>query len=171
MGILFDCCYQQETDEDEYGRLEDLETLQDGERLKDLALEKLERFKTIRGMVGRKFARLKVRFETMDNLRGRYNGRTQTISLHRRYKGYSVSVGILVHELIHAIGGTELDAEFFENECCSFEEGARHPTRGDFNLFVRFGSRFVRFEWIKRYSEIEAKYKGRVQSFRKRSRQ
>jgi hypothetical protein len=41
---------------------------------------------------------------------------------------------VLFHEMVHAAGGTELDAEAFENHCYA-GRGAVAPTPGDFPLF------------------------------------
>ena len=49
---------------------------------------------------------------------------------------------IVFHELIHRCGGTELDAEAFENHCYR-GSGAFPPTPGDFTLFRLQGGRFV----------------------------
>ena len=42
---------------------------------------------------------------------------------------------VLFHELIHVARGWELDAEAFENAWFSLEEGARPPSRADWDIF------------------------------------
>jgi hypothetical protein len=49
---------------------------------------------------------------------------------------------IVFHEIIHACGGTELDAEAFENHCYS-GAGATAPTASDFPKFRDDGGNFV----------------------------
>jgi hypothetical protein len=49
---------------------------------------------------------------------------------------------VVFHEMIHRSGGTELDAEAFENHCFR-GAGATAPTRDDFPQFKKTGSRFV----------------------------
>jgi hypothetical protein len=44
---------------------------------------------------------------------------------------------VLFHELIHIVGGWELDAEAFENAWFSQVEGARQPTADDWVKFKR----------------------------------
>lgn len=51
---------------------------------------------------------------------------------------------IVFHELIHHCGGTELDAEAFENHCYA-GNGATFPTSGDWPKFRDDGGNFV--EW------------------------
>ena len=73
--------------------------------------------------------------------RGYFDPATKNVRVSSDYEGCYAAVGILLHELIHAIGGTELDAEFFENECCSAKFGAELPCCGDFDKFRVDGSR------------------------------
>lgn len=49
---------------------------------------------------------------------------------------------VVFHEIIHACGGTELDAEAFENHCYR-GAGATAPTSGDFPKFRDDGGNFV----------------------------
>jgi hypothetical protein len=49
---------------------------------------------------------------------------------------------VVFHEIIHSCGGTELDAEAFENHCFR-GAGATAPTSGDFPKFRDDGGRFV----------------------------
>jgi hypothetical protein len=49
---------------------------------------------------------------------------------------------IVFHELVHHAGGTELDAEAFENHCYA-GSGATGPTEGDFDDFRSDGGNFV----------------------------
>jgi hypothetical protein len=49
---------------------------------------------------------------------------------------------IIFHEMIHRCGGTELDAEAFENHCFR-NAGATAPTSDDFPKFRDDGGRFV----------------------------
>ncbi len=49
---------------------------------------------------------------------------------------------IVFHEIIHSCGGTELDAEAFENHCYRFA-GATPPTSDDFPKFRDDGGNFV----------------------------
>lgn len=61
---------------------------------------------------------------------------------------------VLFHEMIHRWGGTELDAEAFENHCF-YGAGATAPTPTDFPLFRKAGSRFV--DWNESTGEVRTK--------------
>lgn len=52
---------------------------------------------------------------------------------------------VVFHELIHAIGGTELDSEAFENHCYR-NQGATAPTSDDFPKFRSDGGNFVNWD-------------------------
>jgi len=52
---------------------------------------------------------------------------------------------VVFHELIHAIGGTELDSEAFENHCYR-GQGATAPTSDDFPKFRDDGGNFVNWD-------------------------
>ena len=43
---------------------------------------------------------------------------------------------VLFHELIHAAGGWELDAEYYENHFFGEKEGATRPNRGDLQQII-----------------------------------
>ncbi len=146
MGEVLDVFYDQEADEDEYGDFESLEVLTKGVSLTTTVLDRLEKFPSIRRRIKRKLKSGDVRvvWDDMESLRGSYNSRTGIVTINRRYRRRRVSIAILLHELIHAIGGTELDAEFFENECCSYADGARLPTYS--NLHVDDFDKFERDE-------------------------
>jgi hypothetical protein len=55
---------------------------------------------------------------------------------------------VLLHELVHAAGGEELDAEFFENSLFGPQDGATLPSRADEENFQESGYKgvFVRMD-------------------------
>lgn len=90
-------------------------------------------------------------WRNIHGLRGNYNRRTKIITLNSAYWGKEVVVGILLHELIHHVqDGTELDAEFFENRCCTYYEGALRPSSDDFDKFYSNGAKHVFIKSMKR---------------------
>ena len=93
------------------------------------------------------------RCKTEKTLIATYNRTTKTICIcDRGFKGPAV----LFHELIHACGGTELDAEAFENNCFGSGDGAHGPKGKDFWKFVSENKRhrdqkgrdYVASNWI-----------------------
>jgi hypothetical protein len=61
---------------------------------------------------------------------------------------------VIFHEMVHAAGGTELDAEALETHFFDGRNGngATYPTDGDFDLFRSDGGEFV--EWDAATGEI-----------------
>lgn len=64
---------------------------------------------------------------------------------------------IIFHELVHAAGGTELDAEAFENHCYR-GQGATAPTSDDFSKFRREGGTWV--NWDRKTGNVTLKSNG-----------
>ncbi len=125
------------------------------EDLKDIkvvfsrVLKNLKKFPDIHQRV--KIAKVEMSFEDLPSrIKGRKyekNGKIY-VEVDNDYRGTYCAIGILLHEMIHAIEGrkkkgTELDAEFFENECCSEREGAELPTEGDYEKFEEDGAQIV----------------------------
>lgn len=61
------------------------------------------------------------------------------------------SCAVTFHEMVHAAGGTELDAEALENHFFS-GAGATFPLSEDFDLFRSDGGEFV--EWVEDTGEL-----------------
>jgi hypothetical protein len=73
---------------------------------------------------------------------GRTSGNEISISTSVLSGTQSRRDAVIFHEMVHACGGTELDAEAFENHCYS-GAGATTPTSDDFPKFRDDGGRFV----------------------------
>jgi hypothetical protein len=89
-------------------------------------------------------------------------GRPAVTSFHRqitihpdtfKYKETTFDA-VVFHEMIHRCGGTELDAEAFENHCFR-GAGATAPTPDDFPKFKKYGSKFV--DWNESTGEVRTK--------------
>ncbi len=103
-----------------------------------VVIVKLKRFKDIQDRVKKIKSKVRITWEKIP-YRGVYdpNPTPPTIKINQDYKETQCAIGILLHELIHAVGGEESDAEFFENVCCSKGEGATVPDQSDFDEFWR----------------------------------
>jgi hypothetical protein len=93
-------------------------------------------FATLRDSIIARWATIRIKCGAgtteCDGLDGAWNG-TRLLMCNTTIR----RVGpILLHELVHACNGSELDSEAIEN-ACYFERGATPPTSGDFPKFCR----------------------------------
>ncbi len=77
-----------------------------------------------------------------DNIVGQNSGNEITLTPSAFGSTAARFEAIVFHEIIHACGGTELDAEAFENHCYN-GAGATAPTSDDFPKFRNDGGNFV----------------------------
>lgn len=85
-------------------------------------------------------------------LDGRWTGKILLCCVNIGCTGSSVRLApVLLHELVHAVGGTELDAEAVEHACFD-GNGATLPTSADFDLFRSDGGNFA--EWDSDTGEV-----------------
>lgn len=141
-------------------------------------LVKLGDYKSIQEKVKNSRQNYSISYKNM-KYRGTCNNTQKVIAVNKKYQGMKVSIGILLHEFIHAIVGkngkygTELDCEFFENMCCTKSEGRTSPTRKDYKKFGRTlknGAAFVAIIKMQPKldpTDVEVKYQGKGLIFRR----
>ena len=110
---------------------------------------------------------LQGRSKSGGDLRGKCYPSRKVVIVDEYYRGKPASLGILLHELIHAVGGKELDAEFFENVLCpTKEEGGVPPGPSDFKDFwKRKVGKFVGKPLILKKNYVKISYGGKTIEF------
>lgn len=128
---------------------------------------KLRRDQILAGLddVDTKFSACDLKAKVIEDMKIALRNRTQTVAFHCKscdrlgyYEGGLITIcnltfskgqntvnAVVFHEMIHAIGGTELDAEAFENHCYR-GEGATAPLGDDFEKFKAFRGNFVNWD-------------------------
>jgi hypothetical protein len=165
MGNLFcDVNYEHESTESSSRRENMGEVSSPIENELNLVLDRLSKFKRIQKEVSDFMEKgIPIKWANLGrDLRGvtRYNyGKTVSVEVNSNLKGKPEAIAVLLHELIHSIGGTELDAEFFENVCCTKNEGAELPTPDDYPKFMNEGSTFLDVK-SKSLKRVEVYYQG-----------
>jgi hypothetical protein len=169
MGNLFCVNYEHESTESSFRRenMGELSSTIENELL-NLVLDRLSKFKRIQKEVSDFMEKgTPIKWANLGHLRGvtGYNyGITVSVEVNSNLKGKPEALAVLLHELIHAIGGTELDAEFFENVCCTEDEGAELPTSSDYPKFMDEGSKFLKVK-SKSLKRVEVYYQGVEKTF------
>lgn len=181
MGQLWDWCWgniEEDAIEDELIGISNEQNVvkkyRSFKNLRKIALDKLGVFPKVQKAVEHVLPSLHFKWPAMQH-RGTYNKRTKYVHVNELFRGKKVAIGILLHELIHSIGGTELDAEFFENVCCDASEGAVRPTESrteddDYDDFASRGSKIVQIKlksirnrrYVVEYEGIEHVFQGKL---------